>query len=189
MWHLVALGATGAQAPWWEPPLHALLAQLNEKFLNQASADEHADKLLELTLEDTQLGRMSSPLPYMPRGREGATDIDMEAFSVSPRFSIVQGACAMRGGIGPPLALQPVLARHAAGWNTEATIFHNFTAFLGNGWTRPAEKLRCDTLDLLYLLFNAWLSSSMCAFLCRQCLCTAGGVWAASQPRHVDSRP
>ena len=80
MWHLGALGATGAQAPWWEPPLHALLAQLNEKFLNQASADEHADKLLELTLEDTQLGRMSSPLPYMPRGREGATDIDMEVF-------------------------------------------------------------------------------------------------------------
>ena len=77
----------------------------NTKLIESLKMDKHVDKLLAMTKEDAEKGRMSEPRPL--------TEADLVDYDLSPRFLIVQGAllcvCVSCMNVWPqsvPLAVQ-----------------------------------------------------------------------------------
>ena len=88
---------------------------------DRCKTDEHAEELFKAITADSQLGRMTPPAKV---SAEACKDKIL-----SPRFAVEQG-------LKPDgsLKIRPI---------------DDFTASGCNAHTIPAEKLKCDTLDLL----------------------------------------
>ena len=94
----------------------------NNVLVASLKEDEHSEALFRMASEDADLCRMTKPRPLK--------SADLCDFTLSPRFCIEQGV--KRDG-SPKLRAIDDLSRSGV-----------------NACTYPAEKLKCDTLDILF---------------------------------------
>ena len=125
----------------------------NDELAAGLRQDDNAEQLMELTLVDVELGRMTEPVPYDAQ--------DMAQVHLSPRFGVEQEKEDGR------IQVRPIEHFSWSGGHEGRASKQRRKEESVNGYTFPKEKMRTQTLDYLWTamaLFVQTLGELPCLF-------------------------
>ena len=125
----------------------------NDELASGLRQDTNAEKLMEITLADVVLGRMTAPVPY--------NSAEMAHVHLSPRFSVEQEK------VDGTKKVRPIDHFSWSGGHGGRASKHRRKEESVNGYTFPKEKLKTQTLDYLWAamaIFVQTLGELPCLF-------------------------
>ena len=110
--------------------------------LKRLRTDENADILLSMALSEVELGRLDGPYAI--------DQLDLDAVAIAPRFGVVQGSLNFVLLQLYRLGMCILLSGVKADGLPKVRAVDDMTASMINESTQQGEKLKCETLDLLF---------------------------------------